>query len=61
MFMFEANLRDVLFKEIHADRLLVVFGKNALAVALNHARLSDRAIANDNHLKRGRMVRSNHK
>ena len=39
-------------EEVDANGFLVISGKNALAVALNHARFSDGSIANDYHLKR---------
>ena len=45
-------LRDVFFEEIYTDSFLVISCKNALAVALNHARFSDGSIANDYHLQR---------
>ena len=45
-------LRDVFFEEINSYSFLVISGKNALAVALNHARFSDGSIANDYHLQR---------
>jgi hypothetical protein len=41
----------MLFEEVHADGLLIVSGKNALAIALDHARLANRTIANDHHLQ----------
>lgn len=40
------------FKEVDTNGFLVISGKNALAVALNHARFSDGSIANDYHLQR---------
>ena len=45
------NLRDVLFKEVYSNRLLIVSGKNALAVALNHTGFTHSSIAYDYHLK----------
>ena len=39
-------------EEVDANGFLVISGKNALAVALNHARFSDGSIANDYHLQR---------
>ena len=46
------HLRDMFFEEVDANGFLVISGKNALAVALNHARFSDGSIANDYHLQR---------
>ncbi len=45
------NLRDVLFQKVHADGLLVVSRENALAIALNHARLAHRSVPDDHNLK----------
>ena len=46
------HLRDMFLEEVDANSFLVISGKNALAVALNHARFSDGSIANDYHLQR---------
>ena len=45
------NSRDVLLEEVDADGLLVVLGEDALAVALDHARLAHRPVPHDHHLK----------
>ena len=38
-------------KEVYADGLLIISGKNALTVTLNHARFTNSAIAYNHHLK----------
>ena len=45
------NSRDVFLEEVDADGLLVVLGEDALAVALDHARLAHRPVPHDHHLK----------
>ena len=45
------DLRDVFFQEVHANGLLVISGKNALTVTLNHARFTNSTIAYNHHLK----------
>ena len=46
------NSRDVFLEEVDADGLLVVLGEDALAVALDHARLAHRPVPHDHHLRR---------
>ena len=43
--------RDVFLEEVDADGLLVVLGEDALAVALDHARLAHRTVPHDHNLK----------
>ena len=40
------------FKEVNADCLFVVLGEVSFAVSLNHARLADGPVADDDHLEK---------
>ena len=44
------------FEEVDADGLLVVLGEVSFAVALDHARLADRPVADDDDLEQGDQV-----
>ena len=43
-------LLDYSFQEVDSDGLLVIFGENTFAEALDHAGLADGAISDDHHL-----------
>ena len=45
-------LLDDAFKKVHSDRLLVVASEDAFAEALDHARLADGPVADDDHLEK---------
>ena len=45
------SIPDHTFQKIDSDRHLVVGGEHALAVALDHGRLSDSAITDDHDLR----------
>ena len=51
LLIFALFLPEVFLEEVDADGLLVVLGEDALAVALDHARLAHRTVPHDHHLK----------
>ena len=52
LLIFSLLLPEVFLEEVDADGLLVVLGEDALAVALDHARLAHRPVPHDHHLRR---------